>query len=154
MDKSSTTFQLLVELKLFSDEEIRGIVKRRTDFEYVLRRNELKPQNYYTYLQFELNLDNLLEIRLEKFSQNKSNRNTDSLHKSRLIKGSFLRHICYIFERATRRFCYEICLWDDYLEFLTHKKANSMLSTLFGKVLSLHPKEEKFWLQAAVSYFL
>ncbi len=41
-------------------------------------------------------------------------------------------------------------LWVDYISFLKAKQSNSILNTVFGRALSLHPKVENFWLQAAM----
>ena len=43
-----------------------------------------------------------------------------------------------------------MALWNDYIRFLQDKQAKSTLNTVFGRALSLHPKNESLWLQAAV----
>jgi len=69
----------------------------------------------------------------------------------RMIQVASIKHICYIFDRAIRRFSSEIELWNDYIAFLISKKANRILGATFGKAVALHPKIESFWIQAAVS---
>jgi hypothetical protein len=40
-------------------------------------------------------------------------------------------------------------LWQDYIDFLKGTQSVSILNAVFGKALSLHPKHEDFWYQAA-----
>ena len=60
------------------------------------------------------------------------------------------KHICSIFDRGTRRFTLEMPLWNDYINFLKEKKSNILLNNIYGKVLALYPRNEDFWLQAAL----
>jgi hypothetical protein len=41
-------------------------------------------------------------------------------------------------------------LWTDYIAYLKDSGSNSILNTIFGKALALHPKNIDFWLQAAI----
>ena len=120
-------------------------MKKRTDYEYLMRRRQLTPGDFYGYLQYELNLDKLREIRCDY-----NNAAKDKADAFRTVEGSCLRHISYIFDRAIRRFPSEMGLWADYVSFLKKKKLIAALNAVFGKALSLNPKNEDLWLQAAV----
>ena len=43
-----------------------------------------------------------------------------------------------------------MALWNDYINFLKEKKSNILLNNIYGKVLALYPRNEDFWLQAAL----
>ena len=125
------------------------MIKKRTDFEYVLCRRQLTPQDYYTYLQYEIRLEELRALRCFKITKN-GEQKKELQNKFRALHSNFMRHICYIFDRGVRRFPHELSMWEDYLSFLKSKKAYSIMNTVLGKALSLHPTTESFWLQAAV----
>lgn len=122
-------------------------MKKRTDFEYKIQRRQLTPLDYYGYLQYEIKLDELRHLRCNKLI---SASTKELKHAFRNIKAQCLRHICYVFERALRRFPNEMTMWNDYLAFLKNQEAYTILNTVFGRVLSLHPTDENLWLQACI----
>lgn len=127
-------------------EEVRAIVKRRTDFEYSLRRMEMTVATYEEYLQYEFALDKLLEIRSKKLIS-KVEKSVVSLLRG--LKTASIRHIHYIFERGLRRFPNNFELWDEAINFLAKKQSNALLDELLGKAIALHPKEPHFWIRTA-----
>ena len=68
----------------------------------------------------------------------------------RRVAAASVRHISYIYERAVRRFPNSLTLWKDYIDFLKGENAVKALNSVFGRVISLHPKKEVFWIEAAV----
>lgn len=151
-------FKSMEQLKVFTSNEVKDIVKKRTQYEYVLKRRVLTTSDYYSYIQYEITLEKLCAIRCLKLSDDnndKKGKSDNTIKKKekdvlRSLQASFIRHICYVFDRAIRRFPQEVTLWSDYLAFLKEKDATSLLNAAFGRVLALHPKNEHFWLQAAV----
>ncbi len=127
--------------------EVKSIIKKRTDFEYTLKRRQLETADFSAYLQYEINLDKLHISRTKRLESSNTKEKIGAL---RSIKAAFIRHISYIFERAVRRFSDELSLWEDYIAFLKAKQSNNILNTVFGRALALHPKAENFWLQAAM----
>lgn len=132
---------------LFQDE-VKSIVKKRTDFEYILKRRELEPSDYYGYITYELNLDTLRDLRSGRIT-NKVGAEKELKDAVRNLEANFFRHICYVFERGLRRFPAEASLWADYVQFLKKKKSTSVLNTVLGRALALFPKNEQFWIEAA-----
>ena len=122
-------------------------MRRRTDFEYLLRRRQQSCADYNKYLSYELNLDDLLKVRCNQASMGSSKEKKDQIRK---LQASNVRHICYVYERSLRRFAGNIDLWNDYIYFLKTKGATNILNAVFGRALSLHPKNEDLWIQAAV----
>jgi len=47
----------------FSKEEVRQIVKRRTDFEYALKRRAALKQDFLRYADYETKLEQLRKMR-------------------------------------------------------------------------------------------
>lgn len=146
-EKVSSDFKCHDINHLLVQTEIRAIVRKRTDFEYLLRRRQQTYGDYHKYLSFELNLEELMMYRCTKAAQSATKEKKDLFRK---LQSSFLRHICYVYERALRRFPGNMDLWNDYIHFLKTKGASNILNTVFGRALSLHPKQENLWLQAAM----
>ncbi len=122
-------------------------MKKRTDFEYVLKRRQLVIDDFRIYLSYEIMLDDLRLARTHRIGKDSSKETTSLL---RSIQAGFIRHISYIFERAIRRFPSHLPFWLEYIAFLNKRKSTSILNTVYGRVLALFPKSEEFWLQAAI----
>ena len=153
MDRMASTFRQMEEHEVFTSQEVKSVMKKRTDFEYLLKRRQLTVGDFYKYLEYEVNLEKLLTLRCEKELSGgvkvagKAKTRQDGL---RTLKGAAIKHICTIFDRGIRRFPDEFDLLMDYVNFLKERKSNSVLNEVFGRALALHPKHEDLWLQAAV----
>ena len=143
LDRMAPTFRQMEELEVFEKGEVKSIVKKRTDFEYVLKRRQLTVGDFYKYLESEVQLEKLLCLRCERNfggevkASGKLKSRQDGL---RNLKTAAIRHICTIFDRAIRRFPNEFDLLMDYVNFLKEHKSNSILNEVFGRALALHPK--------------
>jgi len=147
LDKLVPTFRLAEDLGVFSTDEVKAIIKKTRDFEYVLKRRELYPDDFMAYVNYEVNLEKLQTLRCNA----KSARGTkEQMNSFRHLQALTIKHICYIFDRAVRRFPGEQSLWDDYIGFLQRVKSYSILNTIFGRSLALNPKWDHLWIQAAV----
>lgn len=150
MDRMAGTFRQMEEQGIFTSGEVKSIVSKRTDFEYVLKRRQLTVGDYYKYLQYEVNLEKLLTLRCEKDFAGKHKAAKSRQDALRNLRGAAVRHICTVFERGIRRYPDELDLVLDYVNFLKERKSNNILNEVFGRALALHPKNEDLWLQAAV----
>jgi hypothetical protein len=110
-------------------------------------RPQLTVQDFDMYLQYELTLDKLREIRSKRLMEGK---NKTELNQFRMVRSSFIQHIHYIYQRATRRFSQEMHIWDAHIAFLESAESFKFLDTVFGKVLSLYPKKTDYWIKAAL----
>jgi hypothetical protein len=125
-------------------------VKKTTDFEYTIVRAELNPAEYFDYIKYFINVDKLFNVRFQKFMATHDHfipRNDHNRCKN--LQRTLIKHIHYIFERSTRRFPQEQSLWESHMSFLTEKNSTNLLDLLFGKLLSLFPKNVNFWIQAS-----
>jgi hypothetical protein len=126
------------------------IIKKVTDSEYVLKRRQLEVVDFQSYLKYGITLDKLLSTRIKRGLENTAKVSKDLNDMLFAIQKTLDNHIIYIFERSVRRFPNEITLWNDYIAFLQAKDNTASLSAVFGKALSLYPKNEEFWLQASI----
>ena len=51
---------------IFTKDEVRSIVKKRTQFEYLIRRRAPQLADFLRYAQYELNLDELRRKRRDR----------------------------------------------------------------------------------------
>ena len=135
------------EMEIFQPNEIRSIVKQRTDREYILMRRKLEPRNFADYIEYERKLEKLLAIRVNRRARTASKDEVDSMRR---LQGVFFKHVCYIFDRAVRRFSQVRGLWNRYFAYLKEKNAPKLLNKAYGRVLALYPKQESYWLDAAM----
>lgn len=56
----------LLKKGLFTKPEVKAIVKKRTNFEYLLRRRFPEKRDYLRYIDFEINLLELKQKRIER----------------------------------------------------------------------------------------
>lgn len=122
-------------------------MRKRTDFEYVLKRRQLTPNDFVVYIKYELNLEKLRELRCQRIEETAQSR--EEKDAIRNIKACFSRHVCYIFDRALRRFASEASIWADYIGYLKKNSSNTLLNTALGRAIALFPKDENMWIEAA-----
>ena len=146
LDGMAASLREVEELEIFAPHEVKSIVKQRTDREYVLMRRKLEPRNFMDYIEYEKKLEKLLAIRCGRLSHKAPG---DLIDAMRRLQGAFFKHICYIFDRAVRRFPQVPGLWNRYFTFLKEKDATKVLNKAYGKVIALYPKNEMYWIDAA-----
>ena len=120
-------------------DEIRQIVNERRDYEYKLVGRSPKKVDYLNYITYELKLESLRKIRKKKLGIKKSS-SSDYV---------YLRRIHFIFDRALRRFRYDLDMWMKWVEFSLRTNSSKALQKIFPRALRLLPHCEKLWLKAA-----
>jgi len=146
LDGMANVLREVEDLCIFAPAEVKSIVKQRTDREYILIRRKLEIRNFTDYLEYEMKLEKLLGIRCGRLSNTAPGDKVDAMRR---LQGAFFKHICYIFDRAVRRFPGTEALWGRYISYLKEKNASKVLNKVYGRVLALYPKKEAFWIDAA-----
>jgi hypothetical protein len=125
--------------RIFNDDEIRHIVRRRRDFEYSLQKTPSKPQDYLGYVRYEVALECL------------RSRRSKSLHWRRKSLSDFagLRRLHSIFSRGLKKFKADKRFWYQYVDFCLRSGSTRILSRTLLRALKFHPREVSFWLLAA-----
>lgn len=129
----------LERLGIFSRDEIRNIIRKRRDFEYVLHRKGAKKTDYLRYMQYELNLDMLRKKR-----------------KSRLrirgrLRGEYagITRIHSIFQIALHKFMGDVKLWIQYIDFCKRVHSTMALGKTLARALQFHSEKPSLWIMAA-----
>lgn len=128
---------------VFSKEELRMIIRRRTDFEYKLQKRVVEKPDLLAYLEYELNLDLLRSKRTKRLK----------LKRYSTAALSVTRRIHDIFLKAIQKFGNDLKLWMQYLDFC--KKTNSVraLSKAYVKLIQAHANNPDVWIMAAKHEF-
>lgn len=128
---------------IFSSEEIRIMIKRRTDFEYKLQKRVCEKEDIMKYLEYELNLDLLRKKRTKRLKQKKFTTAAVSAH----------RRIHQIFQKAHQKFGDDLSIWLQHIDFC--KKTNSVhqLDKIFGRLIQTHANNPDVWILAAKHEF-
>lgn len=124
---------------IFSEDEIRHIVRRRRDFEYSLQRKPGKQQDYLNYVRYEIAMESLRQRRSRALRWRKRS----------VSDYSGVRRIHQILTRATLRFKADLRLWYQHVDFCLRSGSSTVLQRVLMKAVKFHPKEASLWLLAA-----
>ncbi|XP_047144309.1 U3 small nucleolar RNA-associated protein 6 homolog isoform X1 [Hydra vulgaris] len=125
--------------EVFSKEEIKNIIKRRTDFEYKLQKRIVEKKDILNYLEYEMKLDKLRQIRSKRLKL--------KFHNPASL--SISRRLHLLFQKGLMKFGNDLQLWLQYIEFCKLNKSTHAISLTFGKLLQQHGKNPEVWLLAA-----
>ncbi|KAJ2862305.1 U3 snoRNP protein [Coemansia aciculifera] len=136
--------------KLFSKPELKSIVKKRTKFEYGLRRRRVSRADFLRYIEYEINVDALRRKRKHRTAAK------DAGGKRTLSDYSIGRRIVSIFERGLTRHPDDVALWLQYIAFVRSsdhsedgEASTRALSKIYAAAITKHPYEARLWIMAA-----
>ncbi|KAI0044537.1 hypothetical protein FA95DRAFT_1496860 [Auriscalpium vulgare] len=139
--------QMLAELKdlvqkgLFTQSEIKEIMKKRTAFETALVRRVAKKGDFLRYAAYEMGLETLRKKRVERL---KIPPGPPSISDYALVRRQF-----YIFERALKKFKSDVGLWVQYIEVAKRENARTLVGRITARALQLHPNTPALYVLAA-----
>ncbi|KAG9028929.1 U3 snoRNP protein [Tulasnella sp. JGI-2019a] len=117
--------------KIFSKEEIKQIVVKRTAFENALVRRHPKKSDHFRYVEYLMTLEALRKKRVNRLKLHAA--------KASLADYCLVRAQYHTFERAIRRFKDDIGLWVQYFNLAKREKSNSLAGSIAARALQLHP---------------
>ncbi|CAG7846186.1 U3 small nucleolar RNA-associated protein 6 Short=U3 snoRNA-associated protein 6 [Serendipita indica DSM 11827] len=130
----------LQENGIFSPEEIREIIKRRTHYETQLIRRQPRKKDFLEYVEYEMALERLRKKRVQRLKTPLPH----SISSHSLVQRQFS-----ILERATRKFKGDLRLWVQYIEIAKREKAGNLVGRIVAKALKLHPTSAALYVLAA-----
>ncbi|KUJ14673.1 uncharacterized protein LY89DRAFT_649100 [Mollisia scopiformis] len=137
LEQAVPQLQEFKELKIFDEDEIRTLVKKRSDFEHKVLARGSQAVDFAKYAAWEIGLEALRAKRCKRLR----------------IKGSTTHtgqaRIFSIFDRGTKKHPGDIALWMSYLEYARTAKANKKFKTILTAAIRLHPTKSELWLYAA-----
>ncbi|KAF8813669.1 hypothetical protein BYT27DRAFT_7180422 [Phlegmacium glaucopus] len=131
----------LVEKSLFTEKEIKEIMKRRTSYEIALVRRVAKKGDFLRYISYEMGLEQLRRKRVERM---KLPPGPATISDYALVRRQF-----HIFERAVKKFKSDVGLWVQYIEVAKREKADALVGRIIARALQLHPQESGLYIMGA-----
>ncbi|KAH0510706.1 U3 small nucleolar RNA-associated protein 6-like protein [Microtus ochrogaster] len=114
----------LERIGLFSRAEIKAIIKKASDLEYKIQRRTLIKEDFINYVQYEINLLELIQRRRARIKYS---------FKKDEIEYSIVHRVQGIFGRASAK-------W---------KGTKAQLSKIFSAMLAIHSNKPALWIMAA-----
>lgn len=139
--------QMLAELKdlvqrgLFTETEVKQIMRKRTQFENALVRRIARKADFLRYAAYEMNLEQLRRKRLDRLDLPKS--------KTTISDYALVRRQFHIFERALRKFKADVGLWIQYIQVAKRAGARGLVGRITARALQLHPNVPSLYVVAA-----
>ena len=123
LEQSIPELQDLVHKELFTQNEVKSIIKKRTQHEHTLLRPSAKRADYLRYIEYEKSLEKLRQRRLKRKKE---------AGKKSISDYAGQRKIRNLFERACIRF-QDLELWMQYIEHVKSQGSNKMTNKVFGE---------------------
>ena len=142
------------ERGIFSEEEIKAIVARRRESEYLVRRRAVRKADFLRYLEAELNLEKLRALRTKRVQQHEKHHELELKAKKKrdMHDAHVAQHVHFIFVRALRKFRSDVSLHLEHIAFCkSYMKAK--LPRLYAEALQVHPRNVGLWIEAASHEF-
>jgi U3 small nucleolar RNA-associated protein 6 len=127
-----------VHKELFTQDEVKAIIKKRTQYEHRLLRRTAKKADFLRYIEYEMNLDLLREKRKKRSSIVLFITNLEIQGKKTVSDHAGPKRIANIFRRATTRFD-DISLWLQYIEYSKSQGSPKLVGKLLGEYSSYIP---------------
>ena len=124
------------EKEIFSKDEIRTLVSKRTDFEHLVLGPGCKPHHFQSYIAWELSLD---KLRAKRCLRKKIKNSTSHASNARVFN---------IYERAVFRHPGSLELWGEYLDYAARVKATKRWRKIMTRALRMHPINANLWARA------
>lgn len=136
LEQSVPQLREFESLSVFSKPEITSLVKKRSDFEYLVLSPGSLPSEYVAYIRWERSLESLRAKRCKRLQIRKSS--------SHAGEG----RIFGLYERAVQRHPGDVGLWKEYLKFADEVKASKRWRKIMSRALRMHPNKPQLWVIA------
>ncbi|XP_015280185.1 PREDICTED: U3 small nucleolar RNA-associated protein 6 homolog [Gekko japonicus] len=130
----------LERVGLFTHKEIKTVIKKTSALEYKIQRRALHKEDFISYIQYEINLLELIKKRRARIGYS---------FKKEEIEYSIVQRIHGVFKRATTKWKDDIQLWLSHVAFCKKWNRKIQLSKVFSSLLALHSNKPALWIMAA-----
>ncbi|KAI5859842.1 U3 small nucleolar RNA-associated protein 6-domain-containing protein [Durotheca rogersii] len=121
---------------IFTSDEIRSLVRKRTDFEHLVLSPGNKPSDWLNYAAWEKSLEALRAKRCRRLQIRTSSRHTGE------------GRIFAILDRAVGRHPGSVELWKEYLAYAQGLNATKRYRKTMSRALRMHPTKPELWVLA------
>ncbi|NXR10810.1 UTP6 protein, partial [Semnornis frantzii] len=130
----------LERVGLFTHKEIKAILRKASALEYKIQRRALRKEDFINYIQYEINLLELIKKRRARIGYS---------FKKEEIEFSILQRVHSLFKRATGKWKDDVQLWLSHVAFCKQWNTKHQLSKVFSSMLAIHPNKPALWIMAA-----
>ncbi|NXP36740.1 UTP6 protein, partial [Leiothrix lutea] len=130
----------LERVGLFTRKEIRAVLRKASALEYKIQRRALRKEDFINYIQYEVNLLELIKKRRARIGYS---------FKKDEIEHSILHRVHSLFNRATGKWKDDVQLWLSHVAFCKQWNAKHQLSKVFSTMLAIHSNKPALWIMAA-----
>ncbi|NXG53659.1 UTP6 protein, partial [Psilopogon haemacephalus] len=130
----------LERVGLFTHKEIKAILRKASALEYKIQRRTLRKEDFINYIQYEINLLELIKKRRARVGYS---------FKKEEIEFSILQRVHSLFKRATGKWKDDVQLWLSHVAFCKQWNTKHQLSKVFSSMLAIHPNKPALWIMAA-----
>ncbi|CAF1959562.1 unnamed protein product [Rotaria magnacalcarata] len=135
-------FEQAKSIGMFTEAEIKKIVRTRRRHEYKIIRRTKEKECYLDYIKYETHLLKLVQLRREKLKLGR-------IYKKDEIDLAIKRRVERLFRSVCHRFKNDINLWLTFIEFLKKQHDYSTASSTFTNALHTHGNKYWLWIMAA-----
>ncbi|KFQ98731.1 U3 small nucleolar RNA-associated protein 6, partial [Nipponia nippon] len=118
----------------------RAVLRKASALEYKIQRRALRKEDFINYIQYEINLLELIKKRRARIGYS---------FKKDEIENSILHRVHSLFNRATGKWKDDVQLWLSHVAFCKQWNAKHQLSKVFSSMLAIHPNKPALWIMAA-----
>jgi len=140
MEEMLGEVEQMERVNLLENREVKELLKKRKHFEYKIQKRTKTKEDFLSYIQYELNLLSLLEIRRES---------TGYQHKKAEIEGGIKTRINKLYKILEHRFQSDVNIWLSHIQFLKTIKWDSSVSRIYLRLLQVHSDKPRLWVAAA-----
>ncbi|OBT52460.1 hypothetical protein VE04_05989 [Pseudogymnoascus sp. 24MN13] len=137
MEQAVPQLREFEEKKIFTKDEIRSLVKKRSDFEHLLLARGCPPPTFARYAAWESNLERRRASRCQRLRIKSPSSHTGQAR------------VLAIVGRGTRKHPGDLGLWMTYLEYARTAGATSKFKVMLAAALRLHCTVPGLWVYAA-----
>jgi len=152
----------LMDRGIFSETEIKSIVSRRREYEYLLRRRVARKADFLRYVEIEMKLERLRKIRTKKINEQQERKESSKI-PDRVKKNNsgalpigdvhIIQLIHLLFFRVIQKFKSDVTLHLQHAAFAKESKSYHKLTTIYTEALQYHPRNVELWIEAASHEF-
>jgi len=176
LDRMVAPLRDLMDRQIFTEEEIRAVVSRRRESEYLLRRRAARKADFVRYIEAETLLEKLRVLRTARRKRdhrkarretglagdgdaddnddnNNNNNDDDDDHEECIGDAHIVQHVHLLFVRAIRKFRGDVSLHLQHAEFCKTVGSRTRLSRVYAEALQVFPREAGIWIEAASNEF-
>uniref|UniRef100_A0A663LZD3 UTP6 small subunit processome component n=1 Tax=Athene cunicularia TaxID=194338 RepID=A0A663LZD3_ATHCN len=114
----------------------RAVLRKASALEYKIQRRALRKEDFINYIQYEINLLELIKKRRARIGYS---------FKKDEIENSILHRVHSLFNRATGKWKVSLFICTDRLQ----NNAKHQLSKVFSTMLAIHSNKPALWIMAA-----